>query len=105
MGLTMLLASCALVFEFPENGNTFQRHNRTCSVNKKNAMASHGSMAEKNSKKACIKLKKVLGLTVCSNAALDCSSISGLLAYPAGPKSDSNPLLDREEIHEVIVTL
>lgn len=31
-----------------------------------------------------IKLKKVLGLTVCSNAALDCSSISGLLAYPAG---------------------
>ncbi|XP_073825223.1 WD repeat domain 62 isoform X7 [Musca autumnalis] len=31
-----------------------------------------------------IKLKKVLGLTVCSNAALDCSPISGLLAYPAG---------------------
>uniref|UniRef100_A0A1A9WKM8 MABP1/WDR62 second WD40 domain-containing protein n=1 Tax=Glossina brevipalpis TaxID=37001 RepID=A0A1A9WKM8_9MUSC len=31
-----------------------------------------------------IKLKKVLGLTVCSNAALGCSSISGLLAYPAG---------------------
>ncbi|XP_037957302.1 mitogen-activated protein kinase-binding protein 1 isoform X2 [Teleopsis dalmanni] len=31
-----------------------------------------------------IKLKKVLGLTVCSNAALDVSPISGLLAYPAG---------------------
>ncbi|XP_017130185.1 mitogen-activated protein kinase-binding protein 1 isoform X10 [Drosophila elegans] len=31
-----------------------------------------------------IKLKKVLGLTVCSNAALDVSSVSGLLAYPAG---------------------
>ncbi|XP_017108690.3 uncharacterized protein Wdr62 isoform X2 [Drosophila bipectinata] len=31
-----------------------------------------------------IKLKKVLGLTVCSNAALDVSPVSGLLAYPAG---------------------
>ncbi|KAH8377086.1 hypothetical protein KR093_003400, partial [Drosophila rubida] len=31
-----------------------------------------------------IKLKRVLGLTVCSNAALDVSPISGLLAYPAG---------------------
>lgn len=31
-----------------------------------------------------IKLKKVLGLTVCSSAALDASPISGLLAYPAG---------------------
>ncbi|XP_055920018.1 mitogen-activated protein kinase-binding protein 1 isoform X2 [Eupeodes corollae] len=31
-----------------------------------------------------IKLKKVFGLTVCSNAALDVSPISGLLAYPAG---------------------
>ncbi|KRG02842.1 mitogen-activated protein kinase-binding protein 1 isoform X8 [Drosophila mojavensis] len=31
-----------------------------------------------------IKLKRVLGLTVCSNAALDVSPVSGLLAYPAG---------------------
>ncbi|XP_059616875.1 mitogen-activated protein kinase-binding protein 1 isoform X5 [Phlebotomus argentipes] len=31
-----------------------------------------------------IKLKKVLGLTVCSNAALDVSPTSGILAYPAG---------------------
>ncbi|XP_036329884.1 mitogen-activated protein kinase-binding protein 1-like, partial [Rhagoletis pomonella] len=31
-----------------------------------------------------IKLKKVLGLTVCSNAALDISPVNGLLAYPAG---------------------
>lgn len=31
-----------------------------------------------------IKLKKVLGLTVCSNAALDVSPTTGVLAYPAG---------------------
>ncbi|CAD7079699.1 unnamed protein product [Hermetia illucens] len=31
-----------------------------------------------------IKLKKVLGLTVCSNAALDVSPTNGVLAYPAG---------------------
>ncbi|XP_055599901.1 uncharacterized protein LOC129749077 isoform X2 [Uranotaenia lowii] len=31
-----------------------------------------------------IKLKKILGLTVCSNAGLDVSSTSGVLAYPAG---------------------
>uniref|UniRef100_A0AAG5DBV1 MABP1/WDR62 second WD40 domain-containing protein n=1 Tax=Anopheles atroparvus TaxID=41427 RepID=A0AAG5DBV1_ANOAO len=31
-----------------------------------------------------IKLKKILGLTVCSNAALDVSSTTGVLAYPAG---------------------
>ncbi|XP_021703185.1 uncharacterized protein LOC5568929 isoform X3 [Aedes aegypti] len=31
-----------------------------------------------------IKLKKILGLTVCSNAGLDVSSSSGVLAYPAG---------------------
>uniref|UniRef100_A0A2M4CRT5 Putative mitogen-activated protein n=1 Tax=Anopheles darlingi TaxID=43151 RepID=A0A2M4CRT5_ANODA len=31
-----------------------------------------------------IKLKKILGLTVCSNAALDVSSTTGILAYPAG---------------------
>ncbi|KAI8124956.1 WD repeat-containing protein 62 [Lucilia cuprina] len=41
---------------------------------------------KRNDEQLCdrIKLKKVLGLTVCSNAALDCSPISGLLAYPAG---------------------
>ncbi|XP_039453614.1 uncharacterized protein LOC120432460 isoform X3 [Culex pipiens pallens] len=31
-----------------------------------------------------IKLKKILGLTVCSNAGLDVSSTTGVLAYPAG---------------------
>ncbi|XP_055295668.1 mitogen-activated protein kinase-binding protein 1 isoform X6 [Sitodiplosis mosellana] len=31
-----------------------------------------------------IKLKKVLGLTVCSNAALDVSPTTGVIAYPAG---------------------
>jgi hypothetical protein len=31
-----------------------------------------------------IKLKKVLGLTVCSNAGLDVSPTTGILAYPAG---------------------
>ncbi|XP_058056693.1 uncharacterized protein LOC131208065 [Anopheles bellator] len=31
-----------------------------------------------------IKLKKILGLTVCSNAGLDVSSTTGILAYPAG---------------------
>uniref|UniRef100_A0A4Y0ARV7 WD_REPEATS_REGION domain-containing protein n=1 Tax=Anopheles funestus TaxID=62324 RepID=A0A4Y0ARV7_ANOFN len=31
-----------------------------------------------------IKLKKILGLTVCSSAGLDVSSTTGVLAYPAG---------------------
>uniref|UniRef100_A0A182TWT5 Uncharacterized protein n=1 Tax=Anopheles melas TaxID=34690 RepID=A0A182TWT5_9DIPT len=34
-----------------------------------------------------IKLKKILGLTVCSSAGLDVSSTTGVLAYPAGPVS------------------
>ncbi|XP_037904437.1 mitogen-activated protein kinase-binding protein 1 isoform X7 [Hermetia illucens] len=40
----------------------------------------------KNDERLCdrIKLKKVLGLTVCSNAALDVSPTNGVLAYPAG---------------------
>lgn len=37
-----------------------------------------------------IKLKKVLGLTVCSNAALDVSPTTGVLAYPAGYVHNNN---------------
>lgn len=31
-----------------------------------------------------VKLEHVLGLTVTSNAALDCDSKTGIIAYPAG---------------------
>lgn len=31
-----------------------------------------------------IKLERVLGVTVSSNAALDCDTVSELVAYPAG---------------------
>jgi hypothetical protein len=31
-----------------------------------------------------IKLKKIIGLTVCSSAGLDVSPTTGVLAYPAG---------------------
>uniref|UniRef100_A0A182MBP5 MABP1/WDR62 second WD40 domain-containing protein n=1 Tax=Anopheles culicifacies TaxID=139723 RepID=A0A182MBP5_9DIPT len=46
-------------------------------------------MSPKNFEKSCmqclkIKLKKILGLTVCSSAGLDVSSTTGVLAYPAG---------------------
>ncbi|XP_065213511.1 WD repeat-containing protein 62 isoform X3 [Planococcus citri] len=39
---------------------------------------------DKNQNKVKVKLEHVLGLTVTSNAALDCDSKTGIIAYPAG---------------------